>query len=117
MVDVYGIPNCDTVKKAIGWLKEHGVDYRFHDFKKEGITDRKLKAWSDYFGWEKLVNKAGTTWKNLSDDEKAAITTEAAAIKLMMEQNSVIRRPVIEVGKKKLIRFNEQEYVETLLKK
>ena len=117
MIEVYGIPNCNTVKKAVDWLKAHSLEYRFHDYKKEGITEEKLKVWSKHFGWEKLVNKAGTTWKKLSDDEKEAITTESAAIKLMMEHNRVIRRPVIEAGKKKIIRFNEDEYSATLLKK
>lgn len=117
MIEVYGIPNCNTVKKALGWLKAHSVEYRFHDYKKEGITKEKLEAWCQHFGWENLVNKAGTTWKKLPDNVKATIVDQPSAIQLMLDQNSVIKRPVIEAEKKLLIRFNEEEYQILLPKK
>lgn len=110
MIEVYGIPNCNTVKKAVDWLKAHSLEYRFHDYKKEGIAKEKLEAWCHNFGWENLINKAGTTWKKLPDDVKATIVDQPAAIQLMLKQNSVIKRPVIEAGKKLLMRFNEEEY-------
>ena len=117
MIEVYGIPNCNTVKKALDWLKEHAVTYRFHDYKKEGISREKLEVWSHHFGWENLVNKAGTTWKKLPDDVKETIVDQRSAVQLMLHQNSVIKRPVIEAGKKWLLRFNEEEYKAVLLNK
>ncbi len=117
MIEVYGITNCNTVKKALDWLKAHSLGYRFHDYKKEGISREKLEDWCQHFGWETLVNKAGTTWKKLPEDVKATIVDQPSAIQLMLEQNSVIRRPVIEAGEKLLIRFNEEEYKVGLLKK
>lgn len=94
MYKVYGIPNCDTVKKALNWLKEHDIPFEFHNFKKEGISQEKLEAWLEKYPWETLVNKAGTTWKKLDESQKA--TDTASAIQLMMEQTSVIKRPVLE---------------------
>ena len=117
MIEVYGIPNCNTVKKAVDWLQKHFLPYRFHDYKKEGITKEKLETWCHHFGWENLLNKAGTTWRKLPDDVKATIINQPSAIKLMLEQNSVIKRPVIEAGEKLLIRFNEEEYKILLPKK
>jgi Spx/MgsR family transcriptional regulator len=117
MIEVYGIPNCNTVKKALDWLKEHSLPYRFHDYKKEGVSRENLEAWCEHFGWENLVNKAGTTWKKLPDDVKAKIVDQPSAIQLMLDQNSVIKRPVIEAGKNLLIRFNKEEYKTLLPKK
>ncbi len=94
MYKVYGIPNCDTVKKALTWLKEHDIHFEFHNFKKEGISQEKLEAWLEKYPWETLVNKAGTTWKKLDESQKA--TDTVSAIQLMMEQTSVIKRPVLE---------------------
>lgn len=94
MYKVYGIPNCDTVKKALTWLKEHDIPFEFHNFKKEGISQEKLEAWLEKYPWETLVNKAGTTWKKLDESQKA--TDTVSAIQLMMEQTSVIKRPVLE---------------------
>jgi len=116
MIKVYGIPNCNSVKKAIDWLKANHLDYEFHDYRKQGITVTKLKAWSKHFGWENLINKAGTTWKGLDDEIKNSITSEAKAIKLMTENTSVIKRPIVETGDDYLIRFNEAEYAGRLLK-
>jgi arsenate reductase (glutaredoxin) len=116
MIKVYGIPNCNSVKKALDWLKEHELEYEFHDYKKKGITAAKLKQWSKHFGWENLLNKAGTTWKGLDDDVKNSITSQPKAIQLMTENTSLIKRPIIEAGDDYLIRFNEEEYAQNLLK-
>lgn len=92
---LYGIPNCTTVKKARAWLDEHGVAYEFHDYKKLGIDAATLDGWLAQQPWEKLVNRAGTTWRGLEDVEKAAVTDAASAAALMMAKPSVIRRPVV----------------------
>ena len=96
IITLYGIPNCDTVKKARAWLAERGADVSFHDFKKQGVPDAHLTRWLQAAGWEKLLNRAGTTWRKLPDDERAAVTGEAAARALMLRQPSVIKRPVVE---------------------
>ena len=96
MFTVYGIPNCDTVKKAVTALKENQIPYTFHDYKKEGITHEKLALWLTQHPIEVLINRAGTTWKQLSDEQKNAIQDNESAIALMMEKPSVIKRPVIE---------------------
>jgi arsenate reductase (glutaredoxin) len=115
MIKVYGIPNCNTVKKAIDWLKQNNLQYEFHDYKKLGITKDKLKEWSKHFGWENVLNKKGTTWAELTNEEKAVVTNEKAAINLMVDKTSSIKRPIIEANGKYLIRFNEEEYKDVLL--
>jgi Spx/MgsR family transcriptional regulator len=115
VIELFGIPNCNSVKKAIKWLKNNNVPYQFHDYKKEGITKKKLKEWCDYFGWEKVLNKAGTTWRELSEEEKNAVTTQQRAIDLMAEKTSSIKRPITEANGTCLIRFNEDEYRQVLL--
>ncbi len=110
---VYGIKNCNTVKSALDWLNKKKIEFDFHDYKTKGISDSKLKAWSKQVGWETLVNKKGMTWRKLDDKTKAKITTQAAAIDLMMKQTSVIKRPLIEVGGKVVaVGFDEAEYKE-----
>jgi arsenate reductase (glutaredoxin) len=94
-ITLYGIPNCDTVKKARAWLTAHGITHEFHDFKKLGVP-AELDAWEQAAGWQKLLNKAGTTFKKLSDAEKAAIVDAASAKALMRAQSSVIKRPVVQ---------------------
>jgi Spx/MgsR family transcriptional regulator len=113
---VYGISNCNTVKKAFDWLKENHTDYEFHDYKKLGITKEKLKEWSTKAGWEQLVNKKGTTWRGLPTEQQQKISCQKEAIKLMIEKPSVIKRPVIEAEGKLLIGFDKAEY-ETSFKK
>ncbi len=93
---LYGIPNCDTVKKARAWLTEHGVAYEFHDFKKAGVPADHLPAWMAAVGWEKLLNRAGNTWRKLDEATQAAAVDAASAAALMHEQASVIKRPVVE---------------------
>lgn len=108
-ITLYGIPNCDTVKKARTYLNGRGVDYHFHDFKKAGIEAADLKRWIKEAGWEKLLNKAGTTFKKLPDSEKADID-EAKAIELMLANPSMIKRPVVEGGDALLIGFKPEIY-------
>jgi arsenate reductase (glutaredoxin) len=108
---VYGIKNCNTVKSALEWLKKKKVSYEFHDYKAKGITAEKLKNWSKQVGWESLVNKKGMTWRQLDESVKSKITTQSAAIELMMEKTSVIKRPLLEVnGKVVTLGFDESEY-------
>lgn len=109
-VNVYGIPNCGSVKKALEWLGKHNVPYQFHNYKKEGIASTELEQWCKQADWQLLVNTKGTTWRALSQNVKDGVTDEVAAIALMMELNSVIKRPVIVSGKKLIIGFNEAEY-------
>ena len=95
---LHGIPNCDTVKRARAWLAEQGVDYRFHDFKKAGVPAEALARWAEVVGWEKLLNRQGTTWRKLPEAEKAAVLDAASASRLMQAQASVIKRPVVDWG-------------------
>lgn len=109
MIKVHGIKNCSTVKKALDWLNEHELDYEFHDFKKSGVSPGKLKEWSAQVGWERLLNKRGTTWRTLSDDQKSGLTSEQAALTVMESNTSVIKRPVIEKGGKIIQGYDEDE--------
>lgn len=93
---VYGIPNCNTVKKARTWLEEQGLSYTFHDYKKQGVPVDRLNAWIEQVGWEPLVNRQGTTWRQLDDATKAGVVDAASARALMLDKASVIKRPVIE---------------------
>lgn len=96
MITVYGIPNCDTVKRARTWLDEHGVAYTFHDFKKSGVDVRRLDAWLGIVGWETLINRKGTTWRKLDEAVRARVTDSATASALMRAHPSVIKRPVVD---------------------
>jgi arsenate reductase (glutaredoxin) len=108
---VYGIKNCNTVKSALDWLKKNRIDFEFHDYKKEGITTSKLKEWSSQVGWESLVNKRGTTWRQLDEVTQSKVKNEASAIALMLEKTSVIKRPLIEKGRKVItLGFDEADY-------
>jgi arsenate reductase len=108
-ITIYGIKNCDTMKKAFAWLDKAGVDYAFHDYKKDGIDRKSLEAWSREVGWETLLNRAGTTFRKLSDRDKDGLNA-TKAIKLMLEQPSMIKRPVLDLGKKRLVGFNPDAY-------
>jgi arsenate reductase len=108
---VYGIKNCNTVKNALDWLKKNKVEFEFHDYKKVGVTASKLADWSKQVGWESLVNKRGTTWRQLDVAVQNKITNEKAGIALMVEKTSVIKRPLIEDnGKVLLLGFDEAQY-------
>lgn len=95
-ITLYGIPNCDTVKKARAWLAEQQVEVQFHDFKKQGVPEARLDHWLATVGWEKLLNRQGTTWRKLDAATQAAVTDAASARALMLAQASVIKRPVVE---------------------
>jgi Spx/MgsR family transcriptional regulator len=112
---LYGIPNCNTVKKAQDWLKQHGHDFEFHDFKKKGITAEKLEEWFEIFGWEKVINKNGLTFKKLSKDRQQEINSPAEVVRYLLENTSAIKRPVVEVdGEAILLGFKEEEYLDKL---
>jgi arsenate reductase len=112
---VYGIPNCNTVKKAQDWLKQNKVEYTFHDFKKAGVTAYKLHEWTKQLGWQALVNKKGTTWRQLDPKVQERVVDEASAIALMLEKTSVIKRPVVETKKGIILGFDEDLYASELL--
>jgi arsenate reductase len=115
-MQLFGISNCDTVKKARVWLAENGINMPFHDFKKQGISEERLLYWLKQLDWEQLVNRRGTTWRQLPDDTKAAVCDEASAIRLMLEKPSVIKRPVLEMDGKIVLGFDETIY-QTLFRK
>jgi arsenate reductase len=99
---IYGIKNCDTMKKARAWLDKHGIDYAFHDYKTGGVEREKLERWAKKVGWEALLNRAGTTFRKLPDKDKDGLT-EKKAVALMLKQPSMIKRPVLELGAGKLL--------------
>jgi arsenate reductase len=106
---IYGIKNCDTMKKARAWLDSHGVKYAFHDYKASGIAKETLKQWSDQLGWEALLNRAGTTFRKLPDKDKQGLN-EKKALALMLAQPSMIKRPVLDLGGKFLVGFKPENY-------
>ena len=108
-ITIYGIKNCDTMKKARAWLDKHGVDYAFHDYKSAGIERERLERWAKKVGWEALLNRAGTTFKKLPDKDKNGVT-EAKAIALMIKQPSMIKRPVLDGGGRLLVGFKPEQY-------
>ena len=109
MIIIYGIPNCDTMKKARKWLKANGVEYEFHDYKKMGVPEKKLIAWVKKTGWGQILNKRGTTWRKLDESVKENMD-ETQAINVMLEHPSIIKRPVLESGDTLLIGFNDADY-------
>ncbi len=108
-VTIYGIKNCDTMKKARAWLDRHGVAYAFHDYKTAGIGRGTLEGWARVVGWETLINRAGTTFRALPEKDKAALS-ETKAIALMLAQPSMIKRPVLDVGGKLMVGFKPEQY-------
>jgi arsenate reductase len=109
---LYGIPNCDTVKKARTWLADQGIEFAFHDFKKHGLERATVAAWLAELDWEVLVNRKGTTWRALPDERKAAVTSKAAALELMLEFPSVVKRPVLQGAGKISVGFSAALYEE-----
>lgn len=116
MIVVYGIPNCNTVKKSLDWLKEQNIDFEFHDFKKKGVSAVKLTEWFNKFGWDKVINKNGLTFKKLSKEEQGDINTQDRAITYLMQNTSAIKRPIIEQdGQAVLLGFVPELYQDKLL--
>ena len=112
-ITIYGIKNCETMKKARAWLEKHGVAYDFHDYKAARIDRERLEGWARAVGWETLLNRAGTTFRKLPDKDKASIT-EKKAIALMLHQPSMIKRPVLDVKGKLIVGFKPETYDEAL---
>lgn len=108
---MYGIPNCDTIKKARKWLEDQGVSYDFHDYKKAGVEEAALRGWVDELGWEVLLNRAGTTFRKLSDADKQDIDA-AKAVALMVANPSMIKRPVLDMGDRRIVGFKPEIYRE-----
>jgi arsenate reductase len=113
-VTMYGIRNCDTVKKARAWLQEHRVAFDFHDYKSAGIDRDRIASWAEELGWERLLNRSGTTFRKLADEQKQDLN-EAKAIELMEQQPSMIRRPLIEKDGRLLVGFDPERYRQVLL--
>jgi len=112
-ITVFGIPNCDTVKKARKWLNAQSISHDFHDYKKKGIDAQTLGVWCDALGWESLVNRRGTTWRKLDDADKENLNQESA-IELMINNTSLIKRPVIDNAGELLLGFDEAAYTASL---
>ncbi|MFI0400621.1 MAG: ArsC family reductase [Thiolinea sp.] len=109
MIIVYGISNCDTVRKARKWLDERAIAYEFHDWRKDGLNPVQLRAWVDELGWENLVNRRGTTWRNLPEPTRANMD-EALALAVMEDQPSLIKRPLLELGSRRLVGFDAEQW-------
>jgi Spx/MgsR family transcriptional regulator len=113
MITLYGIKNCDTVKKARKWLDTHNVEYTFHDFRQDGLDKALLNKWVKELGWEILINRRGTTWRKLDENIRERIG-KSSAIKIMLEQPAIIKRPVLDLGNKRHVGFKESEYQDLL---
>ncbi len=112
MTTLYGISNCDTVKKARAWLAAHGVEHRFHDLRKDGVPQPQLDAWLQAFGWEKVVNRQGTTWRRLDAALRASVVDAASARRVLLAHPSAIKRPVVEwAGGHRTIGFDPARWV------
>lgn len=111
MLTLYGIPNCDIIKKASSWLKAHNQPFEFHDYRSKGIDADRLNSWFDQVGFDKIFNKRSTTWKELPVDIQASVTSPQTAIPVLQEYSSIIKRPVLEKdGKVFCVGFDEKEY-------
>lgn len=110
---MFGIPNCDTIKKARVWLADHGIDYGFHDYKKVGIEEERLRAWAAELGWETLLNRAGTAFRALPEADKKDLDTEKA-VALMLANPSMIKRPVLDISTRRIVGFKPEIYESTL---
>jgi arsenate reductase (glutaredoxin) len=113
-VTIYGIKNCDTMKKARAWLETNGIPHTFHDYKTAGIERERLEGWAQAVGWETLMNRAGQTFRKLIEKDKENLT-EKKAIKLLLDMPSMIKRPVLDVGGKLLVGFKPADYEKALL--
>ena len=108
---MYGIPNCNTIKKARTWLEEHGVEYQFHDYKKAGTDSTQLAEWVKEFGWQSIVSTRGMTWRKLDETIRDNMN-ETSAVEIMMEKPSIIKRPLLVTGKRKILGFDESAYAQ-----
>ena len=111
MIKLYGIPNCDTMKKARAWLAQHGVDYEFHDYKKLGIDETRLRTWVRELGWQALLNTRGMMWRKVPQNVKDSID-EASAIALMLDTPSIIKRPLLDTGSQRHVGFKPEQYAQ-----
>ncbi|MGW8311479.1 MAG: ArsC family reductase [Thiogranum sp.] len=109
MITIYGIKNCDTMKKAIRWLDEHGVDYRFHDYRKDGLDAAMLRAWEKELGWETLLNRRGMLWRKLPEATREHID-RASALQCMLDNPGIIKRPLLDLGDRRVVGFKPQDY-------
>jgi arsenate reductase (glutaredoxin) len=114
-ITIYGIKNCDTIKKARAWLDGRGIVYAFHDYRADGVPRERLERWCKEVGWDALLNRAGTTFRALPEKEKRNIDAKKA-VALMMEQPAMIKRPVLDLGRKRLVGFKPDQYAEALSK-
>lgn len=114
MLTIYGINNCDTMKKARAWLKDQGLEYSFHDYKKNGLNAELLRAWVNQLGWEALINRRGTSWRALSEADREHID-ETSAIALMLHNPSLIKRPLLDINGRYLAGFSPELYAARLL--
>jgi len=109
MTTLFGIKNCDTIKKARNWLSEHEIEFQFHDYRTNGLEQAQLEQWCQELGWEQILNRRGTTWRKLPEEIKQSID-EPSAIKLMLEQPAMIKRPLLDTGTQRLLGFKAAEY-------
>ncbi|SBS27753.1 Regulatory protein Spx [Marinomonas spartinae] len=109
MVDIYGIKNCDTMKKAFHWLDENNIEYTFHDYKKEGVNETQAKQWLEQLGWENIINKRGTTWRKLDDKTKDTMNNELA-LQTIQDQPSIIKRPLLIKNNEIILGFKPSDY-------
>ena len=109
MITIYGIKNCDTMKKAMRWLDEHGVDYRFHDYRKEGLDANLLEAWEKEIGWETLLNRRGMLWRKLPERSRENIDRQSA-LQIMEENPGIIKRPLLDLGDRRVVGFKPETY-------
>ena len=112
-ITIYGIRNCDTTRKALKWLDENGHDYRFHDYRKDGVPEQRLRAWIDQLGWETVINKRGTTWRKLDEQTRANMDAEGA-VEAALHESALIKRPIVETGNMLLVGFKPDEWQQNL---
>lgn len=112
MTTVYGIKTCDTIRKTLAWLKQHDITFHFHDYREDGVDKKKLEKWSTKLGWETLLNKKSTTWRGLSPAQQSAVADKKSAVAILIENPTLIKRPVIESGAHLLVGFDEEKMEE-----
>ncbi len=113
MYTLYGINNCNTIKKAKDWLEQHNIEYQFHDYRKQGLTLELLQPFEAALGWEKLLNKQSTSWRKLTDEQKKSVSKESA-MGYMLETPTLVKRPVLDTGEKMIVGFKAENYQQEL---